>query len=143
MILCTVNGRLARVKAFLRSLMKRWGQVHTHGPAIKVGPKGETVASPTQQEQLRILWVGDLRAEGVQHQGPGYGVLEGPQHKCLYQTGAELGCRAAHEVWITLSKPNSTLHRVLRLITTTSGTPPESSQTPPTTTRLSPITCAE
>lgn len=81
------------------ALMKRWCQVHTHRLAIKVGPKRETVPSPTEQEQLRFFWVCDLRAERVQHQRPGYGILERPEHKRIcYQTSAKISCRTAYEL---------------------------------------------
>lgn len=44
---------------------------------------------------------------------------------------------------ITGSMENSMLLRVLRLITTPPGTPAEWSQTPPTTTSVSPMTWAQ
>lgn len=44
---------------------------------------------------------------------------------------------------LTVSKLTSTLTLVVRFITATPGTPSAWSQTPPTTTRFSPITWAE
>lgn len=66
------------------TLMKRCCEVHSHRLAVKVGPERETVPSTTEQEQLWFSWVSDLRAERVQHQRPGYGVLERPEHKWVY-----------------------------------------------------------
>lgn len=87
------------------TMVKRCCEVHSHGLAVKVGPKRETVPSTTEQEQLWFFWVCDLRAEGVQHQRPGNGVLQRPEHKWVYCLFLPVQCTLGTELLVNFELP--------------------------------------
>lgn len=87
------------------TLMKRWSEVHSHWLAVKMGPERETVPSTAEQEQLWFFWFCDLRAEWVQHQRPGYGILERPEHKWVYCLFLPVRCKLGTELLVNFELP--------------------------------------
>lgn len=74
--LLNLNSELQAVS----SLTQERSEANGNRLTVEVSPKGETVSSSTNQQQLLLLQVGELRAERVQH--------ERPRHQALWRTEA-------------------------------------------------------